>query len=176
MIRVSLAHITVYAAILILASCGVSPPPNTPETRQERIDALYQGYRQGFPDVNEVTPQGLLDLQNTEPTVLVDVRTPAEQAISMLPGAITKEAFEAAGDLYKNQTVITYCTIGARSGEYADALRNEGMEVFNLKGSILAWTHAGLPLVDPDGHETKRVHTYGQQWNLVGEGYLAVYD
>lgn len=166
----------VATGLLLFASCGASTPPDTPEARKERIESLYQGYRDAFPNVNEVTPQGLLDFQQTEPTVLVDVRTPAEQTVSMLPGAITKEAFEAARNLYRNQTIITYCTIGARSGEYAETLRKEGIEVFNLKGSLLAWTHADLPLVDPEGHETKRVHTYGRKWDLVRQGYEAVYD
>jgi rhodanese-related sulfurtransferase len=160
---------------LLLASCGSVAPPQTPAARQDQIEALYQDCRQAFPDVNEVTPQGVLDLQEAEPTVLVDVRTPKEQAVSMLPGAITQEAFEAARDVYRGQTVVAYCTIGARSGEYAEELRQEGFEVFNLKGSILAWTHAGLPLMDPEGQETKRVHTYGRRWNLTAKGYEATW-
>ncbi len=161
---------------LLLASCGsVAPPSQTSATRQEKIESIYQDYRQAFPNVNAVTPQGVLDLQEAGPTVLVDVRTPEEQAVSMLPGAITQETFEAARDQYHDQTVVAYCTIGARSGEYAEELRQEGFEVFNLKGSILAWTHAGLPLVDPEGQETKRVHTYGRRWNLTAKGYEAVW-
>lgn len=167
---------TALTGLLFLTSCSVSTAPDTPEARKEHIESLYQGYRESFPDVNEITPQGVLDLQNAEPTILVDVRTPAEQAVSMLPGAITQEAFEAARELYQGKSVVTYCTIGARSGDYAEELRQEGIEVFNLKGSILSWTQAGLPLVDLDGKETKRVHTYGRKWDLVGEGYVAVYN
>ena len=160
----------------LLASCNglhTAGPPATNAARLEKVEAMYQAYRRDFPEVNEITPRGLLDLHGAEASVLVDVRTPEEQAVSMLPGAITREAFEAARDLYRNRTVVTYCTIGARSGEYAEALRREGCEVFNLKGSILAWTHAGLPLVDRDGSETKKLHTYGSQWDLAAEGYEA---
>lgn len=166
-------------ALCLLGACNgrnAATAPLDDTARQERIDSLYQGYREAFPDVNEVSPQGLLDLQNAEPTVLVDVRTPTEQAVSMLPGAITRDAFEAARKLYADKTIVTYCTIGARSGEYAEKLQEEGLEVFNLKGSILSWTQAGLPLVGPDGHATKRVHTYGRKWDLVGDGYEAVYN
>tara|TARA_R110001592_G_scaffold99713_1_gene283857 strand:+ start:270 stop:833 length:564 start_codon:yes stop_codon:yes gene_type:complete len=165
-------------ALGLLGACSgrdASIPALDNTGRKERIETLYQGYRSSFPDVNEITPQGVLDLQNAEPTVLVDVRTPEEQAVSMLPGAITRDAFEAARELYADKSVVTYCTIGARSGEYAEELRQEGLEVFNLKGSILSWTQAGLPLVDKDGHETKRVHTYGRKWDLVGEGYEATW-
>ena len=174
----SMATLTAFLApLLLFPSCGQGPPPpENQQARADRIEALYQDYREDFPDVNEVSPQGVLDFQNTSPTILVDVRTPAEQAISMLPGAITRDAFEAARDVYADQTVVTYCTIGVRSGIYAEELRQEGVEVFNLKGSILSWTQAGLPLVDAEGQDTKRVHTYGQKWDLVGEGYEAVYN
>lgn len=174
--RTLLSRTALCSLVSLLTACGVSTPPDTPEARKERIESLYQGYRDAFPSVNEITPQGVLDLQHAEPTVLVDVRTPAEQAVSMLPGAITRDAFEAARALYADKTVVTYCTIGARSGDYADELRQEGVEVFNLKGSILSWTQAGLPLVDLEGSETRRVHTYGGKWDLVGEGYVAVYN
>lgn len=166
-------------ALCLLGACNgrnAATAPLDNIARQERIESLYQGYRESFPDVNEITAQGVLDLQNAEPTVLVDVRTPEEQAISMLPGAITQDAFEATRKLYADKTIVTYCTIGARSGEFAEELRQEGLEVFNLKGSILSWTQAGLPLVDAEGNETKRVHTYGDKWDLVGEGYEAVYN
>jgi len=165
-------------ALLISACNGLNakPAPETDAQRKQAIDDLYQSYRSNFPDVNEVTPQGLLDLEANGDTILVDVRTPAEQAVSMLPGAITQSAFAAARDLYRDKTVVTYCTIGARSGEYAEELRGEGIEVFNLKGSILAWSHAGLPLVDREGHDTKKVHTYGQKWDLVADGYEGVWD
>ena len=174
--RITFGALIVSVFLLLLPSCGGPPPPAGRDARMDRIETLYQGYRKGFPAVNEVSPQGVLDLQNASPTVLVDVRTLEEQAVSMLPGAITRDAFEAARDVYADQTVVTYCTIGARSGVYADELRREGVEVFNLKGSILSWTQAGLPLVDGEGHDTTRVHTYGSQWELLGEGYEAVYD
>ena len=162
-----------------LTSCGArrtpSDPSNTSEARQNKIENLYQGYRQAFPNVNEVSPQGVLDLKSTGPTILVDVRTPKEQAVSMLPSAITQDAFEAAREKYRHHTIVTYCTIGARSGEYAETLRQDGLEVFNLRGSLLAWTHAGLPLVDGEGEPTKSVHTYGNRWNLVADGYEATW-
>lgn len=151
------------------------PPPRSDAMRQEKIEAMYQGYRQDFPDVKELSPQELRKLQETGATVLVDVRTPEEQAVSMLPGAITKEAFESAQDIYRDQSVVAYCTIGARSGAYAEKLKKEGFKAFNLKSGILAWTYAGLPLLNPKGEKTKRVHTYGRRWNLVADGYEATW-
>ena len=57
---------------------------------------------------------------------------------------------------------------------YAKDLQAKGWKVFNLKGAILAWTHAGGPLVDPEG-PTRRVHVYSSRFNLVAEGYDAVW-
>jgi hypothetical protein len=56
---------------------------------------------------------------------------------------------------------------------YVDQLREEGFDAENLVGSLLLWTHAGLPLEDADGNPTKRVHVYGKKWNLVADGYEA---
>lgn len=164
------------AIIFLLSSCdsATSSPKSSDAVRNE-IEAAYQSYRKDFPDVKEATPQEVLTLQEAGPTVLVDVRTPEEQAVSMLPGAITKDAFEAAQNVYRDQHIVAYCTIGARSGVYADTLRKKGLDVFNLKGGILAWTNADLPLIDNTGKETNRVHTYGRQWNLVGEGSESVW-
>lgn len=172
------ARRVLFTFLLLLASCGglrTGHEPATGAARLKQIEALYQGYRRDFPDVKEITPQGVLELEQAGPTVLVDVRAPEERAVSMLPGAIARETFEAARDLYRNQTVVAYCTIGARSGEYAEILRREGIDAYNLKGSILAWTHAGLPLRDTQGKDTKRVHVYGSKWNLVADGYEAVW-
>lgn len=175
----ALHHCALLLALALLApGCFRARAGQTPEddaARRERIETLYQDYRRDFPEVNEVTPQGLVDLHAAGGAVIVDVRTREEQRVSVLPGAITRAEFEADRERYSGRTIITYCTIGARSGLYADRLRSEGCEVFNLKGSILAWTHAGMPLVDGEGRETRAVHTYGPQWDLVAEGYKAVW-
>lgn len=167
-----------FCSAALLVSCNGLRTDERPETdaaRRAQIESMYEEYRQEFPDVAEITPQDFRKLQQASDTVLVDVRTPEEQAVSMLPGAITLDAFEAAKDTYRDQTIVTYCTIGARSGECAKELKAEGFKARNLKGSILAWTHAGLPLFDKDGQPTKRVHTYGKQWNLVADGYDATW-
>jgi rhodanese-related sulfurtransferase len=162
----------------LLTSCNGLRSGDTSSTeaaRLEQIDTLYQAYRKDFPDVKEITPQEVEAMQKAGNLVLVDVRSREEQAISMIPGAIAAEAFAAAEANYRNKTIVTYCTIGARSGIYADELRKKGFEVFNLKGSLLAWTHAGLPLENSEGKDTKRVHVYGKKWDLVADGYEAVW-
>ncbi|MFK7929966.1 MAG: rhodanese-like domain-containing protein, partial [Myxococcota bacterium] len=106
--------------------------------------------------------------------VLVDTRPLEERKVSILPGAISLEAFEQNRSDYGNRQVITYCTVGVRSGIAANKLRKDGVDVLNFKGSILAWTHADGPLVTPDGTSTRQVHVYGPRWNFAALDYTAV--
>lgn len=128
-----------------------------------------------------------------KPIILVDCRTPGERAVSRLPGSIPQEAFEArlkgqgssasskggdsseatgAAASLEGATVVAYCTIGYRSGLFANGLaKDHGLKAYNLRGSILSWAHAGGALVDATGKPTKRLHTYGAKWALEPAGY-----
>ena len=106
--------------------------------------------------------------------MLVDVRTPAEQVVSMIPGAITASDFQDNQHLYRDATVVAYCTVGGRSGAFAKDLHAAGRKIFNLKGAILAWTHAGGDLIDAEG-STRRVHVHGRKLSLVATGYEPIW-
>lgn len=106
--------------------------------------------------------------------VLVDVRSPEEQAVSIIPGAITQSQFEQNANRYRGRTVITYCTVGGRSGKYAAQLISKGVKAKNFKGSILGWVNAKLPLVTLDGQPTNRVHVYSSRYRVPSK-YKAVW-
>lgn len=148
----------------------------TDQERLDRLNAMFEKAARGFPDVPPITPEDLKQRLARDEVVLVDVRTPQEQAVSMIPGAITTEQFEENAAKYDGRTVVTYCTIGGRSGMYGRDLKSSGFkgDVFNLQGAILAWTHAGGELVNADG-PTKKVHTHGRKFSLAAEGYEAVW-
>ncbi|MFP6582982.1 MAG: rhodanese-like domain-containing protein [Candidatus Hydrogenedentota bacterium] len=158
--------------LLLVTGCSSPPSPDGPESQ---ILSMYEGYRDDFPDIAEVTPAEIAQAYKAGNLVIVDVREPEEQAVSMIPGAITQQEFEARRDDFESKRVVAHCTIGYRSGVYVDQLRTEGFDAENLVGSLLLWTHEGLPLEDADGNPTKRVHVYGKKWNLVAEGYEAVW-
>lgn len=141
----------------------------------ERIEELYRSYKLSFPGVPDVRPAELDAFRARDPIVLVDVREPEERAVSVLPGAISREEYEARRGELGDRTVVAYCTIGYRSGVYVAELRRAGVDARNLAGSVLAWTHAGKPLVDGVGTTRRRVHVYGSDWNLVADGYEAVW-
>lgn len=137
------------------------------------IQTLYASFRPTFAQVPEVAVTEAL--AHPERYVLVDVRTEAEQAVSRLPGAVLASQVEADPKAYQGKHLLAYCTIGARSGAWAARWRDQGLQISNLPGSLLAWTHAGGPLVDPSGRPTTRVHVYDATWNFAAPGYDPVW-
>jgi sodium/bile acid cotransporter 7 len=140
-----------------------------------RIAAEYAVWHLQFASVPDVSAADLLAGRGPAGAVLVDVREPAERAVSTLPGAVSREAYLADDARYAGRPVVVYCTIGYRSGLFAAELRAAGVDATNLAGSLLAWTWAGGPLVDPTGAPTRRVHVYGPAWDLVAPGYEATW-
>jgi rhodanese-related sulfurtransferase len=143
--------------------------------KQEQIETMYREYVQDFPQVKGINVTQLQQLrQQNQKIILVDVRSPEEIAVSYIPGAITKEEFERNLGQYQDTKVIAYCTIGYRSGLYAQKLKQQGIDILNLEGSLLAWSHAGGKLVNAKGI-TNRVHVFGRQWQLTAENYEPVW-
>ena len=125
-----------------------------------------------------ITVQQLRMLQETEQPaqtfVVVDVRAPQETSVSVIPGAITLAQFHAERQTHAGKLVIAYCTSGARSARVVRQLRSQGMDARDLRGSILAWCQAQMPLSTLDGQPTKRVHVASAA-NRVPRAYKAVY-
>ena len=155
--------------LTLVLACAAS----TDAQRSARIDRLYHTLRHTYPEVPEISAAQLAALPE-DSVVVVDVRPREEYAVSMLPGAITLEALRAAPERYQDASIVTYCTIGYRSGKIAAELQAEGLDATNLAGGVLAWSHAGLPLF-ADGLPTVQVHVYSKSWDLVADGYEAVW-
>ena len=163
--------------LLALVPVGACQDPGElPEAeKRARIEELYEGYQTKFPDAPEVTVETLAErLAGPEPPVVVDVRGDDEREVSMIPGSLSQEEFEERRGELAGREIVSYCTVGYRSGFYTEKLVAEGWDARNLRGSIIAWTHIGGAL-DQGGTPTRRVHVYGRKWNLVAEGYEAVW-
>lgn len=156
-------------------ACAVAKPPATDAERLATMEVLIGAFRPRFEDVPEIDAAELARrLSAGDAPVLVDVRSPAERAVSTLPGAVTPEEVEADPARFAGREIVAYCTIGYRSSAWAQARRKEGLDVKNLHGSLLAWTHAHGPLV-VNGAPTRRVHVYGSTWNLAATDHEAVW-
>ena len=142
--------------------------------KRDQISKLYLNYKVEFPDVREVPPREAMELTSTGKVVFIDVRAPNEQNVSRLPGAITADLFLEKFDKYNDYIKIGYCTIGYRSGIFAQELLQKGIPIYNLRGGLLSWVHAGGKVYNGAG-ETKRIHVYGEEWNIGPESFEAVW-
>lgn len=158
---------------LAMLACGAAPLSDA--DKLAKVEGLYEGYRQDFPGVPEMTVQEALALAAQGQVTFVDVRPPEERAVSTLPGAVTLEAVQAHAEAYRGKPLVGYCTISYRSGQAAKSLLALGLDYRNLRGGILAWTLRGGTVVDPAGTPVRRIHVYGRTWNYPPAGYEAIY-
>ena len=166
-----------FAVSALIATCAGGPPPETDAARVERIDEMYRDLRHRVPQaVPTMTAAELLAARRAgAELVLVDTRTEAERTVSTIPGAIASSVVEQDPAAYSGKTLVAYCTIGYRSGLWAEKMNRRGLSVRNLEGSLLMWTHVGGPLQTPQGADTKQLHVYGRPWDLAKTDYTAVW-
>jgi rhodanese-related sulfurtransferase len=139
---------------------------------------------QQYPDVRHLRPEEVVFSSGGRPQQqqkqqLVDTRTAAERRVSVLPGAIPLSELERRLVLDEpedsNVEYVLYCTIGKRSSDEVRRLSQRhpkaAPRLCNLRGSVLAWAHAGLPLADEN---SKSIHCYASPWALLPEGYEPV--
>jgi hypothetical protein len=63
--------------------------------------------------------------------------------------------------------IVTYCSVGYRSGAFAERLRSAGFtNVVNLEGSIFRWANEGRPLFR-SARPVTEVHPYNRTWGLL---------
>ncbi len=93
------------------------------------------------------------ELAKEKDVVILDVRTPGEFKEGHIPGAnlVPVQVFKylyLGGKGLQDKKVLVYCRSGNRSVTASRWLDMWGAkEVYNLKGGILEWRAANLPLV-----------------------------
>ena len=160
-------------ACLLLITCAVEDEIGDDAAKRHRIEVMYQNYQKDFPDVTDISADQAVKSESPGSPLFVDVRKHAEQSVSMLPGAITEKEFLIQPEAYKDRLVIAYCTIGYRSGKFAQKVRKQGIDVLNLRGGILAWLHIGGKVFN-QGKIVNHVHVYGKKWDLAPSTYKTV--
>jgi len=92
----------------------------------------------------------LIDEKNDEQ--LLDVRTPEEYVGGHIAGAVNLNIYDenfrqSLEKMDRNRPVLVYCKAGGRSADAAAMLKELGFrEVYDLKGGMLAWDNAGMPV------------------------------
>ncbi|CAN5464155.1 rhodanese-like domain-containing protein [soil metagenome] len=84
--------------------------------------------------------------------VLLDVREPDEWRA----GHVADAVHQPLGGLNPasiglGTRIVAVCRSGNRSGKAAVELARAGHDVVNMRGGMLAWSKAGLPMVDDGG-------------------------
>ena len=158
---------------VVIASWSMAEFSMSDSEKKQKVESMYENYKKSFPEVEDVSAERVLSkLGKGENILFVDVRKRKEQAVSMLPGAVTDQEYLKNPEVYKDRLVIGYCTISYRSGNLAKKLNKKGIPMVNLRGGILAWLHAGGKIYN-NADEVKRVHVYGRKWNLAPSEYEA---
>ncbi len=125
-----------------------------------------------FPEVKRITPAELaawLQDPKRTPPVLLDVRTAAEYEVSHLQKAQRVQPGSTASviQIPKDQPIVTYCSVGYRSGAFAQTLERAGYtHVLNMEGSIFKWANEGRPIYC-GGKEVEKVHPYNERWGRL---------
>lgn len=84
--------------------------------------------------------------------LILDVRTAQELRQGYIEGAVLLDYYasdfrERFAQLDRDATILTYCRSGNRSSHVLKMADDLGFKnVYDLRGGILAWTEAGLPL------------------------------
>lgn len=177
---------------MCLSACRQSSATG-PLPAAEPLTELKQTIRARFPGVRQLATAelaGWLASPQSASPLLLDARTPAEYAVSHLPGArLAASETEALALLQaepRDRLVVAYCAVGYRSSALAEQLQQRGYtNVYNLEGSIFEWANEGRPLFRtraatptlagsgakvepaPQGEQpAKQVHPYDAKWGV----------
>jgi rhodanese-related sulfurtransferase len=112
------------------------------------LGGRLRGYQQ-------IEPLAAVQMLNHDEPVLLDVREDSEfkdghiiDALHIPLGKIDSRMEEL--EKFREKPIIVSCRSGHRSANACAKLRKHGFEtVYNLKGGVMAWQSAGLPLQKP---------------------------
>lgn len=118
-----------------------------------------------------ISVEELKMLQTHRDFLLLDARERKEFEVSKIEGAIhagynqflIRQFSNFVTD--KNQLIIVYCSLGIRSEDIGEKLKEAGYtNVKNLYGGIFEWKNKNLPVFNQQGNETQKVHAYSKKW------------
>jgi len=142
-------------------------------------DFIDRKIHKDFPNAQEIeTDYFARIVANGSEYRLFDVREAKEFAVSHIEFAENLKTADAIAEAEpdKNAFIVTYCSVGYRSGKVASDLRTLGYaKVYNLKGSIFEWANSGKP-VYLEGKETEFVHPFDEKWGTLLDKKLHRYD
>ncbi|MFZ1889026.1 MAG: MBL fold metallo-hydrolase [Candidatus Binataceae bacterium] len=146
--------------VAIMSNLGLPLPDGIQEALQPNQSEVEAGQIK-FPDlaqlnaVHQLSPPELCDkIGGANPPVLIDVREAGEfhGELGHIAGAILfplAELADRAGELmqFRQRDIVAICRVGVRSATAAAILTGLGFDrVWNLKGGMLEWVDARMPV------------------------------
>lgn len=110
---------------------------------------LFKNLFGGGEPTNVTAQEAQAQLKGDNPPFLLDVRQKVEFKSGHIPKAklITlNELPNRLDELPKDRTILCVCQSGSRSGMARRQLAKAGFDVLNLRGGMMAWQRAGLPV------------------------------
>ncbi len=92
-------------------------------------------------------------LKNGKHPIVVDVRQPEEYRSGHIAGARLMPLGELSHKMKNlpiNREIVCVCASGNRSHSATRTLMDAGYNVYNMKGGMLSWRRAGLPVKKGD--------------------------
>ncbi len=113
---------------------------------------LWQFFGSQIQGAKPLSPQAVTLLINHEDALILDVREEGEytnghilDALHLPLGQLDSKIDRLNG--YQQRPVVAVCASGQRSGQACAILKKHGFEqLHNLRGGLMAWQNAGLPL------------------------------
>jgi len=119
-----------------------------------------------------ISVEELRMLQLNDDVYILDAREFEEFKVSRLNGALYVGFSEFSSELItekitdSDRTIVVYCSVGIRSEKIGEKLRKAGYKnIRNLYGGIFEWKNKGFPIVDSEGNETEKVHSFSKAWS-----------
>ena len=146
---------------ILMASCTEAQSSNSIRTSSTPTEASIR--QASKPVVKNLNAQQFHDQMDSNPGIILDVRTPGETAQGSIEGAsfinINDRSFTRKISLMqKEQPIYVYCASGSRSRKAADILIKNGFnEVYNLSGGIRYWRSEGYSVTAPSPNAAKNV-------------------
>ena len=113
---------------------------------------LMDIFGSSFKSYGAASPTEATQLINQQDALVLDVREDNEYHSGHIvnplhiPMSFLKDRV-AELEKHKSKPIIVSCRSGARSASACSVLSKQGFEnVYNLKGGVMAWQHANLPL------------------------------
>ena len=154
--------------LLAMSACSPDDAEKASSASPGYDRMLRMLYRNTVPTVPAATLAR--ELHQPSAPLLLDARTPAEYQVSHLPGAqfVNADSIATAtfAGLDRQQLVVVYCSVGARSERLGERLHALGFRnVRNLYGGLFEWVNQGYPVYNAQGL-TLNVHPYSPLWSL----------